>query len=148
MHEFDRLPQLTTRNTMINVKLRWHPCGSFTVPLLISSASERSYIHRKLFSQVSVLQLENAELFWTLLSLGCPQRCNVVGGWSSALLSCLEFDFLQSSQEVPTKSQDMCCLMVCWVPPAVSVEDCQGEKILGLNVINLWTLLEMGFLNI
>ncbi len=55
MHEFNRLPQLATSNTMISVKLRWHPCGSFTVPLLISSASERSYIHRKLYSQVSVI---------------------------------------------------------------------------------------------
>ncbi len=62
MHEFDRLPQLTTRNTMINVKLRWHPCGSFTVPLLISSASERSYIHRKLFSRVSVIAGERRAL--------------------------------------------------------------------------------------
>lgn len=62
MYEFDSLPQLTTSNTMISVKLRWHPCGSFAVPLLISSASERSYIHRKFFSQVSVVSGEDRAL--------------------------------------------------------------------------------------
>lgn len=63
---------------------------SFLLPLsaLTSTASSS---HR------SVLCLENTELFWTLLSLRCPQRCNVVGGLvlCSALSfsrSCLEFE--------------------------------------------------------